>query len=297
MRCSNEQHLTMVLMLLLTVQPTGSSTQQGSEDARGHQDVHELRRTQELCDTMLANTNNLQHVQQMLVSGVVHADCVGRNGQTALLLAAHDGNYDLAWLLLEAPYASAMVRPQAPSMTASQKTAGHDGTTPAPSAPKTPKTLRANANIASRQPMDEGSAEGDTPLHHAARTGSHAIVDMLLKHGADINARNSGGQTATHSAAASGVDLVLAALIEHGADANVLDDGGMSPAHIAAQHSGYELLALLQDNGADLTLRDKHKRSIADMVRVNSLDPQRGAISRMYAQARQAQQPVRGLVV
>ena len=46
MRCSNEQHLTMVLMLLLTVQPTGSSTQQGSEDARGHQDVHELRRTQ-----------------------------------------------------------------------------------------------------------------------------------------------------------------------------------------------------------------------------------------------------------
>ena len=101
------------------------------------------------------------------------------DGQTALLLAAHEGNYDLAWLLLEAPYASAMVRPQAPSMTASQKTAGHDGTTPAPSAPKTPKTLRANANIASRQPMDEGSAEGDTPLHHAV-CPPHTAAPLLV---------------------------------------------------------------------------------------------------------------------
>ncbi len=73
-----------------------------------------------------------------------------------------------------------------------------------------------------------------TPLHSAASAMHAEIVAMLLRSGADPNARQLGGWTPLHSAAANGdersVDLLLAA----GADPAATQDEGHSVLSLAA---------------------------------------------------------------
>jgi ankyrin repeat protein len=52
-------------------------------------------------------------------------------------------------------------------------------------------------------------ADGDTPLHDAAKFGHDAVVDALLKAGADKAIRNKEGKSATDLAAANGKDAVV----------------------------------------------------------------------------------------
>ena len=40
--------------------------------------------------------------------------------------------------------------------------------------------------------------DGDTPLHHAARNSNYNTVEVLLKNGADVNAKNKNGDTPLH---------------------------------------------------------------------------------------------------
>ena len=39
---------------------------------------------------------------------------------------------------------------------------------------------------------------GDTPLHHAARNSNYITAEVLLKNGADVNAKNESGDTPLH---------------------------------------------------------------------------------------------------
>ncbi len=55
-------------------------------------------------------------------------------------------------------------------------------------------------------PLETGERLGSTPLHYAVRHGHVAMVDFLLRHGANPNATNRYGQTALHIAAATQMD-------------------------------------------------------------------------------------------
>ena len=57
-----------------------------------------------------------------------------------------------------------------------------------------------------------------TPLHLAAERGSGPIVSLLIKGGADVDARTGTGATALMFAAASGDVAAVKALIDGGAD-------------------------------------------------------------------------------
>src|SRR2546426_215090 len=62
---------------------------------------------------------------------------------------------------------------------------------------------------------------GETILMTAARTGSAAIVELLLSRGANINATGPQfGETALMVAASQNQPEVIRALLEHGADVN-----------------------------------------------------------------------------
>ena len=56
----------------------------------------------------------------------------------------------------------------------------------------------ANPNI--------GDAKGMTPLHRAAYAGGQQLVDLLLEHQADVNARTTGGATGEHHASGPRLD-------------------------------------------------------------------------------------------
>jgi ankyrin repeat protein len=67
-----------------------------------------------------------------------------------------------------------------------------------------------------------------TPLHVALNHGRSAVAQVLLKHGADVKARNKINETPLHFA---GNEEVARLLLEHGADANALDIKNRTPLH------------------------------------------------------------------
>lgn len=88
------------------------------------------------------------------------------------------------------------------------------------------------------------------PLHFAARRGQMDIVDLLCRHGADIDARDAQGRTAVAQAVLAGEGKTIAALLKRGADADVADHDGNTPLHHAARLSKFDVMRQLIVAGA-----------------------------------------------
>jgi ankyrin repeat protein len=91
---------------------------------------------------------------------------------------------------------------------------------------KLPNTLqwrarRSGASVPKPQRDATGDLLGLTPLHYAANRGDAAEVARLLAAGADVNAKGNCGQTPLHLAATAAVANLL---LEHGADLNAMSD-------------------------------------------------------------------------
>lgn len=82
-------------------------------------------------------------------------------------------------------------------------------------------------------------ADSNTPLHYATAGRSSLVVELLLEHGADVDAVNSAGETPLIYAigAIGGLDTntpSLRALLDAGADVNARKEFGQSALHVAA---------------------------------------------------------------
>ncbi|MDM8335571.1 ankyrin repeat domain-containing protein [Wolbachia pipientis] len=66
------------------------------------------------------------------------------------------------------------------------------------------------------------------PLHEACSRGHGNIVELLLKHGADPNARDEHGESLLHKALSCGHDDIVKRPLENGADPNIKDQKGKS---------------------------------------------------------------------
>ncbi len=129
--------------------------------------------------------------------------------------------------------------------------------------------------------------DGFPPLGLAAFFGHRNVVDVLLAHGAVVNAvsRNATGYTALTGAVAGGHTEIVAALLSAGANAAHRYAQGYTPLHEAAASGKLEIARLLLDHGADSNARtddgktplamalEKSHSSLAALLR------QRGAIA------------------
>ncbi|HLL83530.1 MAG TPA: ankyrin repeat domain-containing protein [Longimicrobium sp.] len=97
----------------------------------------------------------------------------------------------------------------------------------------------AQANTASRNGLRV------TPLHSAVARRSVESVHLLLRAGADPNARQQGGYTPLHGAAAEGDAGLVRLLLGQGADARAVNDKGETPADLARQKGHAEVARLL----------------------------------------------------
>jgi len=95
-----------------------------------------------------------------------------------------------------------------------------------------------------------------TPLHEAANA---EVAELLIRKGADVNARDRGQGTPLHEAAHQGRTKVAELLIRMGADVNARDKYQDTPLHIAADHDQIEVAELLINNGADVNARDNNQ--------------------------------------
>lgn len=114
------------------------------------------------------------------------------------------------------------------------------------------------------------------PILAAAESGRVDILELLLDHGANIDATNAYGQTPLMIASRSSRFDAARLLIERGADVNAKDDRGVAPLHWAVMSGSPKVVALLMEHGARGSVNDIGQ-SVFDSARYRS-EPERQQI-------------------
>ena len=105
---------------------------------------------------------------------------------------------------------------------------------------------------ANPQCVNEKDEQGLTPL---LRAGDAAVVELLLKHKADVNAADKDGATPLLLAAESGHAAVVELLLKHQADVNAANTYGSTPLHFAALKGSIAVVELLLNYQADVNAK------------------------------------------
>ncbi len=132
-----------------------------------------------------------------------------------------------------------------------------------------------------------------TPLVEAARYGDADLVMILLRKGADPNARQvSLGTTPLHSMAARGEEEAVRLLLENGADPNARAYTSLAtPLHWAITfRANLPTIATLVEHGADPALKDWKGKTPIDLTAV-ILDPRRTEILRVLGRSHIGKRP------
>ncbi|KAH9014388.1 ankyrin repeat-containing domain protein [Lactarius pseudohatsudake] len=90
-----------------------------------------------------------------------------------------------------------------------------------------------------------------TPLHLASSKWSVETIEQLIEHGADVNAQNGNQSTPLHLAASSRLAVkgnVVRSLLKHGADIDAKDGEGRTPVQIASSEGHFWIAKLLLDH-------------------------------------------------
>jgi ankyrin repeat protein len=115
--------------------------------------------------------------------------------------------------------------------------------------------------------VHERDSGGNTALHRAAMYYDNATIEVLLKEGADIEARNVVGFTPLHLAvmgdsyntsSAQCKKKSIEILLKHGADINTQADDGKTPLNSILMHRNAFLTEFLIMHGADVNIKDKY---------------------------------------
>ena len=106
--------------------------------------------------------------------------------------------------------------------------------------------MRNGANIEDR------NTDGQTPLIIAScmRRDDTDVLEVLLRHGADVQAAGNDGWQAIHRAAFGGSKKAISLLISHGASVNAQTLEGLTPADIAESEGHTDVVEVLTKHGS-----------------------------------------------
>jgi len=103
---------------------------------------------------------------------------------------------------------------------------------------------------------------GWTPLFHVGWSGGSfkrpQVLDLLVRRGADLNAKDLFGRTILHLYTESGNSDAVGLLVNLGADVNSQDSAGATPLLYAARAGRGELVRFLLEQGANPAAKDKN---------------------------------------
>lgn len=117
------------------------------------------------------------------------------------------------------------------------------------------------------------SESGSTALY-AASTGGHvAVIERLVRSGADVNGRDKFGWYPIHGAVSAGQSSAVDLLIRLGADTRKIDTASQSALHLACQRNFPGIAEALIRAGADVNAADRFGWTpLMDSVRLNRLE-------------------------
>lgn len=105
---------------------------------------------------------------------------------------------------------------------------------------------------------------GKTALDLAADGGHVELIRSLVRHGADVSARDSTGASALRGAAPKNQEGAINALVELGANIDVQggqDDARWTPLHLASDQGSPQAVAALLRRGADVKRLGRNRDS------------------------------------
>lgn len=123
----------------------------------------------------------------------------------------------------------------------------------------------------------------DRPLHQAAEWGCTKVVELLLDHGAQIDAPDNALRTPLHRAAEKAKTRVVQILLRKGADPNAVDAFGFTPLVSAARRfdaKGYKTARAILSEGVECDLHGAV--CLADVSGVQSLLQKSPGLPRTY---------------
>lgn len=192
---------------------------------------------------------SLEKVQKLLIKNPRLPDMLTDQGITTVLLAAYNGQFNIASYL-------ASKKPVLPVFEAAALGENQ----------LLKKTLDADP-----EKVNVVNADGFQPLGLACFFRRSEAARILVEHGADVNAPSKNAQRVAplHSSVAGRSLEITRLLLEHGAEINATQKGGYSPLHAAVQNEQIEMVELLlahaanpeQANESGLTPRDLAGRS------------------------------------
>ena len=99
---------------------------------------------------------------------------------------------------------------------------------------------------------------GDTALHDAAKWNASATVEVLLRHGADVQAKNDLGETPLHDAARWNAFEAAEVLLRSGAAVDAKSEDGDTALHYAARWNASATAEVLLRSGAAVDAKEKY---------------------------------------
>ncbi len=107
--------------------------------------------------------------------------------------------------------------------------------------------------------VDALDSQGRTPLMLAALNNLRGVVGVLLSHGADVRIQDSiYGETALHMASFAGDPEIVSQLLSKGAEVNARSGlSNQTPLFSAGHHGHVEVVKILLSAGAELNAKDK----------------------------------------
>lgn len=134
--------------------------------------------------------------------------------------------------------------------------------------------------------IDGQNKEGKSPLFRAAQSGHAEAVSLLIRAGANINAKNTKNEITAVMAATLGCrEEVVKTLINAGADVNIQrKDPADTPLHVALWLGNEKIVKMLLEAGANVSAKDINGRTpleiakkkghtqIIDLLNANSTD-------------------------
>lgn len=223
------------------------------------------------------------NVVEFLVSKGANVNARNSSGATPLYLAKGFGRKDVVEFLTKHGATAEIIRPKpaaakpvsrevTPIAEEGKKTALVSSPLPvafplieaikANNVEKVELLIKANTNL-----VNIADNSTMSPIHHAAENGNLGIVELLEKHGADLNSKTDKGWTPLHFAVVRGRTNIVQYLISRKVDVNQQTTAGITPLMLAAGIAyNPEIVKLLIQAGANVNLKDQFGNTALSLV-------------------------------